>query len=215
MIILLSGFKHSGKDTFADLIKTELIKKEKKVAIEALAAKLKSSVTSALGVDLAYANDQDLKEMPVEGLVLTKERLTQILADFDSCDETIINKHIGIQKETVRKALQYVGTEVLRDLSSDIHCEMLDAKLNESISDVTIITDVRFINEQNYFNQKDQDVISIFVERLSKTPENTPDLHQSEKEMFEVRKMDHITVIENNGSLEALKEKAKQLVGRI
>jgi CBS-domain-containing membrane protein len=209
MIILLSGFKHSGKDTFAELL-IKKIPKDKTYEIVALADKLKKTVCDAFGVDYKYAYDQEFKEVPCE-LIMTEDTSRKILNTFGSDNNDLILKHVGKKFPTVRVALQYVGTEVLRDLSQDIHCEELDKDIIRNKKDITIITDSRFINEMNYFQDKYLNTRAFFVKRDKVIPENTPDLHKSEKEMFDVIKLEGIRLIENNSSLDELKTKAQEV----
>ena len=80
-------------------------------------------------------------------------------------------------KNKYRKYLQNIGTECCRDVfGDDFWCDMLKLDLSKNI----IISDIRYVNEMNYFMNKysDHDIISIKV--VKKNSSTTFNNHSSE-----------------------------------
>lgn len=80
-------------------------------------------------------------------------------------------------KNKYRKYLQNIGTECCRDVfGDDFWCDMLKLDLSKNI----IISDIRYVNEMNYFMNKysDHDIISIKV--VKKNSLTTFNNHSSE-----------------------------------
>ncbi len=225
--ILLSGFKKSGKDTSADYIIDKFRKKGLKVEKFALANRLKNTCAQAcrdvidasnklktpieeLRADpLNWTSDQDLKEenfsVPFE---LSEAKLAQICKSF-SVGTELSRKHIGKQLKSMREVLQFVGTEVLRDYGQDIHCESLQKELHQHKDlDYAIITDCRFLNERMFFDESP----AYFVSRPQVEPELTPELHRSEAEMFEVKKLTNMHHIDNSGKLKDLHAQLDEII---
>jgi hypothetical protein len=105
--------------------------------------------------------------------------------------------------------MQFVGTEILRHSSPDIHCIKTMEVVQKEKPDLVLITDCRFFNELEFFKGAE----AMFVRRDSAMPELTPELHASEKLMFEIMKT--IPNVENNSTLEALEEKAQEIAKRL
>lgn len=204
---LLSGFKGSGKDTFADMVLEELKTKGVDVKKYSLAGKLKSSCCKIADLPLEYAYDEFLKEKALDKPIpFSMRELDLILSEFEvtlprDLKETLVRPE-GFN--TMRFGLQYVGTNVLRHASPSIHCEVTEKQIKKEGADLAIISDCRFFNESDYFKS-----LTMFVHRKAKMPENTPDLHRSEKEMFEL--MEELPWIDNNSTLENLRKKASRL----
>src|SRR5665213_2295924 len=78
MIICLSGFKQSGKDTCADY----LIKNHKAIRV-ALADPLKDMVAEEYGIDRASLDDPNRKESPILTMpVEPKDGFSRMIAEF-------------------------------------------------------------------------------------------------------------------------------------
>lgn len=172
-IIALCGFKQSGKSTAFEIIKDQNSNKVVKEA--AFANRLKEVCSLVFKIPRNHFDDQDIKEVPfVEPLIMTKEHAMQILElyNMDSkVDGAVLAKFIRDFKErelkTPRGIAQYIGTEFLRTLRSDIHCETLKdimvAQANEV--DIFVVTDCRFLNEIVFF--KDEETFEpFFIHRL-------------------------------------------------
>ena len=87
-------------------------------------------------------------------------------------------------KNKYRKYLQNIGTECCRDVfGNDFWCDMLKLDLSKNI----IISDIRYVNEMNYFMNKysDHDIISIkVVKKNSSTNFNN---HSSELDIDQLQ----------------------------
>lgn len=108
-----------------------------------------------------YALGDKLKSLTFELLKLFGVSITSI--------EDLYNVEL---KKKYRKYLQQIGTECCRKVfGDDFWCEMLNKDINESINEGKniIISDVRFLNEQNYFEkhyQNEVNMYSIMIKRL-------------------------------------------------
>lgn len=210
VIIGLSGVKTSGKSTAADMIK-ELIPTAQEAA---LADKLKNTSSEVFGVPREYFDKQDLKELAFSdgAKELTSDAIDAILRSFgivmSKKQIELTYNIIGMKLETPRKIAQIVGTEVLRAAGDeDIHCK--NVKLNDG---VTVISDLRFPNEFNYFSDlssTDNQIIFVplYIQRDEAEQYVTEDSHPSEKCVFEFS--GNCQKINNNGSLE---DTRKQIV---
>ena len=87
-------------------------------------------------------------------------------------------------KNKYRKYLQNIGTECCRDVfGDDFWCDMLKLDLSKNI----IISDIRYVNEMNYFMNKysDHDIISIKV--VKKNSSTTFNNHSSELDIDQLQ----------------------------
>ncbi len=110
--------------------------------------------------------------------------------------------------ESPRRIAQVIGTEILRATGDeDIHCKNMP--LNES--GVTIVSDIRFPNEFNYFNKLEGTLfIPIYIQRDEAEQYVTEDSHPSEKSVFEFA---HKCIsLHNNSDLHDLKINTLQLL---
>lgn len=208
--LLFSGFKGSGKDTFADLVMAELKSLGVDVKKYSLAGKLKEVCCQNAKLPIEYAYDEVLKETILDTPIkFGPKELEATLEAFDvQLDPAIKKNLLDATKdgfESMRKSLQFVGTDILRHASADIHCEVTAEQIRKDKVELAIISDCRFFNEIDYFKGS----MAFFVHRKAKMPINSPDLHRSEREMFEI--MSELPWIDNNDSLEKLKKKAQRL----
>jgi hypothetical protein len=201
IVIGLAGVKTSGKSTVANMIKDQVNAEE-----AALADKLKNTCAEVFGLSREQFDKQELKEVPFDApILLTQSHIAQILTsygivmdinEFDNKYSTILN----LALDTPRKIAQIVGTEILRATGNeDIHCD--NVKLSDGI---TVISDVRFPNELEYFNNKEGvDFIPLYIKRDIAEAEVTEKSHPSEKCVFE---FSHKCIeIDNNGDVENTK----------
>jgi len=95
-----------------------------------LASPLKAGIQSVFMLDDRTMYDREARELP--------------LKDFPDW--------------SVRKLLQFVGTELFRNnFDKDIWVKLLSKQIRESKSNNIVITDVRFPNEQNYLMNLNSD----------------------------------------------------------
>ena len=194
MIIGLSGYAKSGKDTVADMIIS--MHKEQWV-VKKFSGKLKEIASLLTGINIAKFEDQEFKEslMPIEWVEQWMDNTTM---------------HYKLMK--VRDFLQRLGTEAIRDglhKNTWVNALMADYKnfhtdkfsVRQGITKPEypnwIITDCRFPNEFRAI--KDKGGIIIRIERDGILPINA---HPSETAL-DAFEFDF--EIENNGSLEDLR----------
>ena len=111
---------------------------------------------------------------------LTFKLLQLFNVKIDSIDD-LYNVNI---KNKYRKYLQNIGTECCRDVfGDDFWCDMLKLDLSKNI----IISDIRYVNEMNYFMNKysDHDIISIKV--VKKNSSTTFNNHSSELDIDQLQ----------------------------
>ena len=197
-VIGLAGVKTSGKSTVAYMMHEFINAKE-----VALADKLKNVCANIFNLDRKQFDVQELKEVPFNTpRELTIEVIKKCLEGFNiTLSEELLEKYtksgiINMQLETPRKIVQIIGTEVLRMAGDeDIHCK--NAML--SPEGITIVTDLRFPNEFDYFNNsEDINFIPIHVQRDEAENLVTKDSHPSETSVFKFT--DKCIKINNNGS---------------
>jgi hypothetical protein len=179
---------------------------EQNVTESALADKLKNTCAEVFKVPREYFDSQDLKEVPFANgpKTLTEESILGVLLSFNAGmnQGDFYDKYrniIGMELPTPRKIAQIVGTEILRAAGDqDIHCK--NVNLNDEI---TIISDLRFPNEFDYFsNNSEIDFIPLYIQRDEAEKHVTEDSHPSEKCVFEFS--DKCIKVDNNGTIEDL-----------
>ncbi len=208
MILGVTGFINSGKDTIADYLCT--FHGFKRLSF---AASLKDAVSNIFGWD---------REL-LEGTTKTSREWREQIDIWWS-------KRLDIPNLTPRWVLQHWGTEVCRNgFHQDIWVASIENKLRNS-KDNIVITDCRFINEVNAI--KNVGGITCRVERgprptwysdaisLNKGPRNIGwalagkklmdlGIHASEYSSVGIE-YDHY--IDNNGSIDELHKKIKSMV---
>jgi len=205
MIIGLSGYAKSGKDTVADMI---ISVGSRPWVVKKFSGKLKQMASLLTGIPLVKFEDQEFKEqlMPLDWVEQWVEGTT---------------KYYKLMK--VRDFLQRLGTEAVRDglhKNAWVNALMSDYVINKEYwNDIAngrdigdgypswIITDCRFPNEFKAI--KDKGGIVIRINRDGIKPINA---HPSEIALDDFN-FDY--VIENNGSLEDLKESVNFILNKI
>lgn len=207
-IIGLTGVKTSGKSTAASIIKDVLGKEVEEMA---LADKLKNVCSEVFGIPRVFFDDQSLKEKDLENgpVKLSNYDISMVLEKYNIhySSREIDSKYdvIGMKLKTPRKIAQIVGTEVLRKAGGeDIHCDSLDIK-----SKITIISDVRFGNEFDYFYNSNNLFIPLYIKRDSAEKNVTEKSHASEKDIFNFT--NRCIKIDNNKGIEELKTQIHNL----
>lgn len=190
MFIGICGAKRSGKNTFAELVQREL--KDYITTQASWAGILKISAATALG----YKFDS--------------EREYEEWADsFKEKGTVIVGNGKDIHYNLGREFLQLYGTEAHRQIFGDnFWIDAFWAKNDFSGIDFVFITDCRFDNEAQSVKEREGIVVKI----VNNKADNSGDGHDSENGIS-----DSIVdiVIENNGSIEELKKKAKDFAERI
>ena len=209
MVIGLAGVKTSGKSTVANIIKNIL--KHEQVTETALADKLKNVCSVVFNVPRNYFDDQKLKEVCLEKpILLTVSDINKVMQLYNIFDNTTpenikkIQGNAGFLLETPRQIAQIVGTEILREVGDeDIHCK--NVKLSEKI---TIISDIRFPNEFDYFNRLDNTFfLPLYIQRDEAEKHVTDKSHSSETSVF---KFSHKCIkINNNKDLQNLENQIR------
>lgn len=194
-IIGLTGFAKSGKSTAADILKKQGGKEL------AFAKHLKDVCSGVFAVERSYFDDQSFKEIPFNySLHVSENHIAEILNYFDVPKEHLpatIKAHAGMVLQTPRHIAQYVGTEILRAIDTDIHIKMA-FKLNEGTEGLLICSDVRFQNELAAV--QNQGGIVLGISRKAATPADLINLHPSEKEIPNLIRQSDV-IINNEGTL--------------
>ena len=199
-IIGLTGFAKSGKSTAAEVLK-EMGGQEL-----AFAKHLKDVCSLVFDVQRTHFDDQNFKEvefyMPT---LLTSAHVGTILDYFEvpmRQRPNAILKHSGRYLLSPRHIAQYVGTELLRSVSTDIHVDMA-FKLNEgTTAPFLICSDVRFENELVAVQRAGGVVVGI--KRSAATPQGDK-VHGSEAEIPELLSRSTY-VVHNEYEIDYLKE---------
>lgn len=214
MIISISGFATSGKDTVAKIIQ-ELVIQNKNPdqdlsilapegreflsgwQIKSWAGKLKDIASLLTGIPRRNFDDQEFKKSflgPEWDFVGPSMKSGNVVTD-----------DLVQQKMSVRLFLQLLGTDAIRDgLHRNTWVNALMADYGNGEIQKLLIPDSRFINELQAV--RDSDGLTIRVDRPGIIPMN----HPSEKEHLLWDKWGYI--IENNSSVEDLVEKVKQIL---
>lgn len=110
---------------------------------------------------------------------------------------------------TVRMALTDIGTSA-REYNSDIWIQAFNKRFSKSFKKtVVLVTDVRFRNEFDYLKRLGFYQIRIYRDEIIKGN------HISETNQDSIRDDEFDYVINNNGSLDDLKEQVKKIVDMI
>lgn len=194
-IVLVSGKLQSGKNLFTDLCMNEL-KDFAKVSYDYFAKELKNRCKEDFRPLVNFVNSlcERLPEDVVESIYTKDENWFE-------------NKN-----ELTRILLQLYGTEIFRNrVDQNYWAKQVVESVKNSDSDVIFITDVRFPSEIDAINTLENDygfnIITIRINRTL-TREQEFNQHESETALDNYRYFDE--VIENNGTMEELTEKARK-----
>lgn len=190
MIIGLSGIQGAGKDTVGEI----LINEYGFVKLS-FAGALKDAISALFGWP------RDMLEGATEESRVWRETVNEYWAE-----------KTNIPDFTPRKALQYIGTDLLRNqLCKDIWACIVESKITEMLkfnpNTNIVITDCRFTNEFVILKKFDSTRI-VKIERNNLNQTNIP-THSSETEWtdypFDI-------ILPNNGSIEDLKKLIKEVI---
>jgi hypothetical protein len=197
MIIGICGFQSSGKDTIANLLINEYGFKKLSFA---------GALKDVLSVIFGWSREK------LEGV--TKED-----REWREQIDLWWSKTLNMPQLSPRYALQYFGTELFRNhWHQDIWVKVVENKLMNMIKEKekVIITDCRFENEINLIRVYGGTIINVyrnmpqwFTEyKNGKYVEEAQLLHRSETEWIRCY---CDTIVENNGTIEELYTKVKNL----
>lgn len=209
-IVAFCASKKSGKSTAFEFFKEYYPGEVEEIA---LAGHLKTVCSKVFNIDMKYFVYQNLKEVELDTfVVLNMKNIISIFKEFNienSDIVTTVKPHMGKILMTPRSLLQYVGTEVLHPIDPLIH-----AKKAIGLKDpnkLTIITDLRFINEHRFLrDQKNFEFDGYYIDNRAAAEAASTDLHPSEREL-DTFKHD-LLHIDNNGSLNQFRENIKSIV---
>jgi len=217
-LILLSGKINSGKNQLAEYIKKYFETYGYNVSLDLFAKDLKdfsSEDFKSLG-DMLKTKIDNIKSMvslyyDAKLDVSKGMMLNRIMDDLDSL--TFINDNFYENKTDItRVLLQLYGTNIARNrFSEDFWVTKTAERINNSSSDIVIITDLRFPNEiyDMYKLIKNREVITVRINRHIQT-NGLVKLHDSELALDDYNEWFYI--IDNNGTKNDLNDSAKVLV---
>lgn len=180
MLIGITGHKFSGKSTVASMLSEML-----GYPVVSFADKLKDVCCVLTGCTREQLEDFSFKEKHLVPTYL-----------WPLCAH-------GEATPTYRRFLQCFGTDIMRALNPNI---WIEATLYDAPEDA-IISDCRFVNEQEYIN----DLHGIVV-RIVRPNYSSHDVHSSETEMRDI--VPDVTIV-NDGNIEELRAKVEALVNDI
>lgn len=210
-IIAFCGSKFSGKSTSASIFKDLIGTQTEEIAI---AGHLKEAASRVFKLNMSLFLDPALKEVELDEMVLlTRDRVEGIMREFDVNDYTYdahIRPHVGRVIRTPRALLQYLGTEVLHPIDPLIHVKKAIRKKDPA--KLTVITDLRFAAEFDYFNTGSYEFTPVYVRNAAAEARASVDGHASERqfELFRTR----CTLLPNDGNMIELSESLAGLVRR-
>ena len=198
MIIALSGWKQSGKDTLAE----RLILEQGYVRLS-FADTLKEMVSKTYDIPLEWCHSNDKKETPLSQYpVRTQDAFGEVLHDFmwgeyrKDQDDTLCH--------TPRSLLILEGS-VKRSVTSDFWVKTVVSIIKANPNNNYVITDVRYRSEMKQLKEEfDDQVKSIRVNRFADSPSDDPSERDLDNFVFD-------RVIENTGTLEDLYKQADNL----
>lgn len=209
-IIAFAGSKAAGKTT-AFTITSEVYPNVHELTF---AGHLKKSCSEVFNIDLNRFNDQNLKERTMEDPVyLDEESLLQVIQKFNrTADRELIRPFVGKMIDTPRQLLQFVGTEVLRKVDLLIHIKY--AVENMPKDGIVLITDMRFLNEFEYFYENHPNEFTPFYIKNNQAEMIAEsDTHPSERQLLLFR--DRCKLLENNGTLQEFNILVKSKIAEI
>lgn len=210
-VIAFCGSKGAGKNTSADIFKeiTGLPTEEL-----ALAGHLKEVCAPIFGVECEKFIKPELKEVELdEYIVLNTNTVQNLLEAFHVKDYNFdknVRPHLGKVLRTPRALLQYIGTEVLHPIDPLIHAKITMRKKDPN--KLTILTDLRFVNEFNYFHRRD-DFMPVYVKNSRAEIAASVDPHPSEQEMHRFK--NHCYLIYNEGALDELRQNLRRMIDEV
>ena len=183
-IIGIRGFFQSGKDTVAEILE-ELFDIDDRydVDIYSFANNLREAIALIFGFDIKYVFSESFK---------TDKHNVHVIG-------------LPGTRMSGRELLQYFGTQICRNMDMDCWSRSCINRIDPG-DEIVIIKDVRFFSEVQAIRGGGNPSFIIHVER----PGHVGDSHQSEQELADAEGIDDF-VIQNDGSLDDLTEKVRQV----
>jgi hypothetical protein len=212
-IVAFCASKKSGKSTSFEFFKEYYPGEVEEIA---LAGHLKTVCSKVFGLDMKYFTDQNLKEVELDEYIVIKENdLISIYKEFNVYGKSkedptkFFRPHMGKVSTTPRELLQYVGTEVLHPVDPLIHAKK--ALVLKDPNKLTVITDLRFVAEYEFLrDQKDHYFDGYYIDNRGAYEAAKGDTHPSERQLDNFKH--ELMVIDNNGSLNDLRNNIKNIV---
>jgi len=216
-VIMLCGKMRSGKNQVGEFIEAEFKNVGKTVKQDLFAYDLKKMCSEDFSMFADVVNKVASNiHASVNSLFSSNDMLNMELVGHvnASISQLMIRPENWWEVKTplTRAILQIIGTDVMRKRVDDlIWINGLRKRVEESNDDVTIVTDVRFPNEILSFGIQhldDTKIRMIAVNIVRDT--DIVDEHESEKALDGWKEYDYI--IDNNFSIDMLRENAKKMV---
>lgn len=209
VVVLLSGKMRSGKDQFADYLITSLSGLGKTFTRDFFAKSLKEGVMEDFKLLQKVVNEK------IDWIIKTETSDSQpnLVEKLETLKWNDDN-YYDVKTPISRALLQIYGTEIFRNRVKDTYwVDQVVDRIKKTESSFYIITDARFINEIDYVKEqcKDFNVISVRIDR-DMDRGNASDVHPSEVALDDYK--DWNEIVDNNGTLEDLNQKAVDLVAK-
>ncbi|MFA5484923.1 MAG: hypothetical protein WC260_01615 [Candidatus Pacearchaeota archaeon] len=216
-IILTSGKINSGKNVFSSMLGKEFNRKTLDVKFDLFANDLKNGARDDFKQLSSYLNSFVNRLKSEVGVLFDikynspdkLKHINNIIEELNIIDDNWFEN----KTEITRLILQLYGTEIFRNrVDNNYWANQVKKRALESDSDVYIVTDTRFPNEISCFNDINDDnirVIPIRIERVINTQLNIAQ-HDSETALDNWNEWCYI--IDNNGSIDDLRDSAEVIV---
>ena len=206
MIIGITGFIGSGKDTVANMFV------ERGCVHDSFAAPLKDLCSSIFGWERSMLEGDTIESR-----------------DFRETPDMFWTRKLGIDNFTPRLALQLMGTEVLREhFHKDIWIDSLEYRMRKVVKQepCVVISDARFTNELDLIKSLGGAVINVRRGELPQWYDTAVEANQgnvpAQHKMMTQHKSVHLSewnwigydfdyVIDNDSDLEHLKNKVQEI----
>jgi hypothetical protein len=205
MIIGVAGEKKHGKDTVANYLKTKYGYEQM-----AFADMLKNICSKAFNVSISDMYNEELKEalfdQPIQLHYMSQMSVVYNLLgnisvssrQMDAAEIKFIEKK---EFTSIRDMLQFMGTNILRDIfDPDFHYNSVAKHFKANEVKAGVVSDVRFANERLLLKQ-DFDAKLILVVRPSMVRNETSS-HASETSLGDPSEYDYVVI--NDGTIEDL-----------
>lgn len=198
MIISFSGRQKSGKTTLANIFQQAGFKKI------SFADKLRELVCKLYGFTLEETSDPITKDAILDQPLVWNEYVADLLAELIESDKNLHYEDKNFI--SIREALQYIGTEVLRRYDPDFHTKEFQKAIDPTLN--YVCDDNRFLNEFKCIDSIEQShqfyIIRPYYFKYSN--------HASENDL----NRSHFNyVLNNNGTLEQFLDQGHDIFDKI
>jgi hypothetical protein len=213
-VILISGKLQSGKNQLAAFLQKRLEDRGLSVGQDYFAKDVKDGVKKDFKIVQEYLGHihRNVKEELIGigkryGIPIETEKIMGLIDGIKYEDENLYED----KTELTRFLLQIYGTEIFRErVGKDWWTTQLTKRCAESTDDIILLTDVRFENEIEVFDNLDGvDVSTVRVER-NINRNGSASTHNSETGLDDYTMWDYI--IENDGDLALLDSSAATII---